>query len=88
MVTSANPIVVCFALIFIVLLASLGAAKTAGIGEACGGAAKTACAPDLCCEPQAGQCAGADPTGICVRIPEICNEAYIPVCGCNTKSYG
>jgi hypothetical protein len=88
MVTSANPIVVCFTLTFVVLLGSVGAAKTADIGEACGGTAKTACAPDRWCEPQPGQCGGADPTGTCVRVPEICNEAYIPVCGCDTKTYG
>jgi hypothetical protein len=62
------------ALIFVVLAISLSAASAAGVGETCSGAANISCAEGLWCERQAGQCTGADISGTCVRVPEICTK--------------
>lgn len=64
-----------------------GAADAAAVGEACGGIANIPCDAGLWCEPQPGQCAGADISGKCVRAPEICYLVLLPVCGCDGKTY-
>jgi hypothetical protein len=64
-----------------------GVANAAGAGETCAGVANLSCDAGLWCEPQAGQCAGADIASNCVRVPDFCNMAIIPVCGCDGKTY-
>jgi hypothetical protein len=62
---------------FFLLAALMSAAGAAGVGETCGGVANISCSAGLWCEPQAGQCEGADISGKCVRVP----------CGCDKKTY-
>jgi Kazal-type serine protease inhibitor domain len=30
---------------------------------------------------------GADFSGKCVRVPDVCYEVMMPVCGCDKKTY-
>ena len=32
-------------------------------------------------------CKGADIAGICITVPEKCTEQFVPVCGCDDKTY-
>jgi len=62
-----------------------------GIGDHCGGfiANASTCAkglfcdgpfPDLACNPDVG--------GTCQPRPEVCDQLFAPVCGCDCKTYG
>jgi Kazal-type serine protease inhibitor domain len=72
---------------FVILAALMSAAGAAGVGDTCGGVANISCDAGLWCEPQAGQCGAADISGKCVRVPDVCIEVMMPVCGCDKKTY-
>src|SRR5690348_11137021 len=76
-------------------LALLGASLTAllggcdeTLGQTCGGLQGKGCSVgEFCDYDTAAQCGAADQTGVCQKTPTVCAEIYLPVCGCNDKTY-
>lgn len=67
-------------------LCSTTLAQPAQLGQPCGGG-RAACADGLWCEPNPGQCA-PNAAGTCVAVRPFCTRIWMPVCGCDGRTYG
>lgn len=56
-------------------------------GEVCGGIAGFPCPEGKFCKLPTGSCC-CDFTGTCEPMPQVCNDEFNPVCGCDQMTYG
>jgi hypothetical protein len=71
-----------------VLMSFVRMADAAGQGQMCGGYAPIPCDAGLWCQMPTAQCQMADGPGTCAKAPDVCAEIFLPVCGCDGKTYG
>jgi hypothetical protein len=74
---------ICFSIAGVVILAMASAA----LGETCA-AHKLPCKDGLWCEYPTGHCGQTDIEGKCLQVHGACTANYLPVCGCDKRTYG
>jgi hypothetical protein len=75
------------AAVAITLLLGLSGSAGAKVGDKCGGSLSSACGAGEFCEHATAACSPPDLEGTCARVPQICAEIFLPVCGCNGRTF-
>ena len=55
--------------------------------QSCGGIYYNPCPEGQFCDYGA-HCGAGDQSGVCTDQPDMCTEAWAPVCGCDNQTYG
>ena len=53
----------------------------------CGGPASLLCDEPMFCKFPDGRCGESEGFGECAERPQLCTKIYLPVCGCDRKTY-
>jgi hypothetical protein len=56
-------------------------------GQSCGGSSNKQCPAGQYCKVSADACHTPKAKGACEESPQLCNELYQPVCGCDGVTY-
>ena len=65
-----------------------GATDAGTVGKRCGSIVGISCSVGEWCEFPADMCQVSDNVGACEAVPTMCTRQYLPVCGCDNRTYG
>jgi hypothetical protein len=70
------------------VLAALSLGSAASAARQCGGPQHVTCAPGEYCHLTSSGCHTGEGVGVCEPKPQNCPGVWMPVCGCDGRTYG